>query len=112
MFEHERSLVTKYEGRPFVLLGVDGDEERETLQDTQKKYHLNWRSWWDGDHSIGMRWGVEGLPTFVFIDHKGMIRGQFLGVPPSAQALEDAIERLVKEAESDAGKQTALNQNR
>lgn len=75
MFEHERSLVTKYENRPFALLGVNVDPTIEKLRETQKKYHLNWRSWWDGQGGpIVVRWRVEGLPTLYLLDSRGKIR--------------------------------------
>lgn len=102
MFEHERSLVQKMAGRPFVLLGVDGDASRETLQHAQKKYQLNWRSWWDGEGFIAMRWHVDRIPTLFFIDHKGMVRGRMVGPPDSPRELDDAIESLVQEAESES----------
>ena len=112
MFDHERSLVQKYQGRPFVLLGVDEDSDRETLQKAQKKYNLNWRSWWDEGHSVVREWRVEGFPTLYLIDHKGMIRWHSLGVPEDSERMDELIERLVKEAESDGGKQASLSRDR
>lgn len=108
MFLHERSLVTKYEGRPFVLLGVDEDEQLEALQHAQKKNHLNWRSWWDNGGLIASRWQAQGLPTLFLIDHKGMIRRKLVGSPSNPRRLEEMIEQLVKEAESDLGRQASL----
>jgi hypothetical protein len=108
MFAHERSLVRKYEGRPFALLGVDCDDSRETLQYAQKKHRLNWRSWWDGNGVISLRWRVEGLPTLFLIDHKGNVRGQVVGAPSDTRPLDDMIEQLVKKAESEGSKQVSL----
>ena len=31
MYPHERSLVKKMEGKPFVLLGVNSDADREQI---------------------------------------------------------------------------------
>jgi peroxiredoxin len=108
MFDHERSLVQKYQGRPFALLGVDEDPSRETLHKTQKKYDLNWRSWWDKDQSIAAQWKAEALPTLFLIDHKGVVRWHDVGVPDLKQ-LDQRIEKLVKEAESEGSKQAALS---
>jgi hypothetical protein len=104
MFEHERSLVRKYQGRPFALLGVDEDADRETLLEAQKKHELNWRSWFDQDRSIAARWDVDGLPTLFLIDHKGKIRFQLGGAPSNTKPLDELIENLVKEAEGDVAK--------
>lgn len=115
MFDHERSLVQKYQARPFSLLGVDADGDRETLQKAQKKYHLNWRSWWDGDQAIQTQWLVRGLPTLFLIDHKGVVRWHQVGAPAPEQRakwseqLEIRIEQLVKEAESGSGKLVSLS---
>ncbi|HEY7310797.1 MAG TPA: hypothetical protein VH643_15645 [Gemmataceae bacterium] len=109
MFAHERSLVEKYEHRPFVLLGVNVDEKREKLQETQEKYHLNWRSWWDGfGGPIVVRWKVEGLPTLYLLDHEGKIRWKSEGVP-NLDEMEETIEKLVKEAEAAESKQAAVS---
>lgn len=110
MFAHERSLVQKLQGRPFALLGVDEDNDRETLQEVQKKNDLNWRSWWDGGNAILLRWNPSGsLPTLFLIDHKGVIRWQAVGAPNDLKPLERQIEQLVKEAEAEGGKQASLS---
>jgi hypothetical protein len=109
LFAHERSLVDKYRNRPFALIGVNEDDELKTLQRAQEKEHLNWRSFWDGGGGpISLLWKTKGLPSFFLIDRKGMVRWQHLGVP-DLKRLEDLIEQLLKEAEKDGGKQTALN---
>jgi hypothetical protein len=109
MFDHERSLVRKYQDRPFVLLGVDQDPDRETLLKAQSKHNLNWRSWWDEGHSIAARWKVEGLPTLFLIDHKGNLRWHLEGAPSSTRLMDEMIEQLVKEAESEGVKQASLS---
>jgi hypothetical protein len=112
MIPHERSLVKRMQGRPFVLLGVNGDETREEFQDTIKEEEITWRNWWDAKGNIMDQYGVEGLPTIYLIDHKGMVRATFEGAPQArtpAQAIErlgeqldKAIDGLVQEAERDA----------
>jgi thiol-disulfide isomerase/thioredoxin len=109
MFAHERSLVEKYQDRPFVLLGVNVDSRVEALQQMQEKEHLNWRSWWDGAAGlIALRWKVESWPTLFLLDPKGDIRWKHEGVPNLKQ-MDELIEKLVKEAEREGGKQTAVS---
>src|SRR5262249_37537408 len=43
----ERELVKRLEGRSFVFLGVNGDDDREKLGKWLAKNPLPWRSWWD-----------------------------------------------------------------
>jgi hypothetical protein len=105
MFAHERSLVQKYEGKPFVLLGVNTDDSLEKLREAQKKYDLNWRSWWDGMGGlISLEWKVPGLPTVFLIDHKGLVRWENPG-PPDLKVMDRLIEQLVQEAQADYDKQ-------
>ena len=44
MFPHERSLVKKYKGRPFVILGVNRGEDGGDVASMEKKYEVSWRS--------------------------------------------------------------------
>ena len=76
MFPHERSLVKRLEGKPFVLLGVNSDESRKELKAVMKKEKITWRSFWNGgrDGPISREWGIRGWPTLVIIDAKGVIR--------------------------------------
>ncbi|HEY7154811.1 MAG TPA: hypothetical protein VH575_12690 [Gemmataceae bacterium] len=100
--------MEKYQGRPFVPLGVNVDERRETLQRTREKEDLNWRSWWDGKGGpIWLRWKVNSLPTLFLLDHKGDIRWKSVGVPPSLKRMDELIEQLVKEAEAEASEPAA-----
>jgi hypothetical protein len=101
MYPHERSLVKKMADRPFVLLGVNSDTDRETVKKVMKKENLTWRSFWDGGSTegpIARRWNVSGWPTLYLIDHKGAIVGR-VGMRKQDDEL---IEKKVKEAEAAA----------
>jgi thiol-disulfide isomerase/thioredoxin len=74
---HERSLVERLAGKPFALLGIDGDVDRQKALKTIAKERMNWPSWWDqrdGDGPIATAWNVRGWPTLYILDHKGVIR--------------------------------------
>ncbi len=108
MYPHERSLVKQLEGKPFVLLGVNSDP-RNHLRDVIKKEKMTWRSWWDGGSTSGpiaTAWAVEGWPTLVLVDGKGMIRQRYVGFP-GAQTLDKAINDLLRELPAE--KTTAEN---
>jgi hypothetical protein len=99
MYPHERSLVKRLEGKPFVLLGVNSDGDKEALKKAMEKEQITWRSFWD--HSTGgpiaLAWSVHGWPTLVVIDAKGVIRHKHVGNPGDA-VLDKEIDDLVKEA--------------
>ena len=100
MYPHERSLVKRLEGKPFVILGVNSDPKQK-LREVVKKENLTWRSWWDGGDTSGpiaTKWNVNGWPTLYLIDHKGVIRQKWVGSPGDA-VLDREIEKVVAEAE-------------
>ena len=102
MYPHERSLVQRLEGKPFVLIGVNSDTDKEKLKEAMEKEKITWRSFWNGpdgtDGPISERWNVHGWPTLYVIDAKGVIRHKHLG-NPGDKKLDDEIEELLKEAE-------------
>jgi|SRR5579864_113753 len=99
MYPHERSLVKKLEGKPFALLGINSDNDRDELKVAMQKENITWRSWWDeGDTSgpIATKWNVHSWPTIYVLDHKGVIRYKEVRGP----AMEAAVETLLKELDS------------
>ena len=75
MYGHERSLVQRYQGRPFVLLGVNTDGDVATLKQVQEQQHLTWRSWYDGQNGpICKEWNIMYFPSLFVIDAKGVVR--------------------------------------
>ena len=97
MYGHERSLVNKYSGRPFVLLGVNTDEQAVIGAEAVESNNLNWRSWHDGSPGgpIARAFGVKAYPTILLVDHNGLILHR------SPQDLDGSIEEMVKAAEQD-----------
>jgi len=106
MYPHERSLVKRLADKPFVLIGVNSDQDLEKLKPTLKEEEITWRSFWNGKNGTGgpisMEWNVQGWPTLYVIDHKGIIRHKWLG-SPGDKVMDEAIEKLVAEAEKGAG---------
>jgi hypothetical protein len=103
MYPHERSLVKKYENKPFAIIGVNSDEDRGKLKETIKEENITWRSFWnDGgtDGPISTEWNVHGWPTIYVIDAEGIIRHKNLRGEP----LEKAIDALVEKAEGKSDK--------
>ncbi len=103
MYPHERSLVLKLQNKPFALLGVNSDDDREELKEVLKKEEITWRSFWAGGKGgpIPTQWQIPGWPTVFLIDPNGVIRYKFdEGFPAGYQVLDERIDELIKEAES------------
>jgi hypothetical protein len=103
MYPHERSLVKKLEGKPFALIGINSDTDRDKIKERIKEEKMTWRSWWDGGSTSGpiaSSWNVQGWPTLYILDHKGVIRHKFLGFP-GEEKFDGAVEALLKDAEKE-----------
>jgi len=102
MFPHERSLVKKFEGKPFVLLGVNGDDGDPKLKEKNAKRQITWRSFKNarpGKPGHADDWNLEGWPTLYLIDHMGIIRKKWVG-SPGDKVIDEAIEDLLKKTET------------
>ncbi len=109
MIPHERSLVNKLSGKPFVLIGVNSDKDRgkdpEELKKDLKDNQVTWRSFQNqrkDQKAIAEEWNVQGWPTLYLIDHKGVIKKKWLGGPGN-EVLDKEVEKLVEVAEKDKG---------
>ena len=103
MIPHERSLVNKLSGKPFVLIGVNSDSNPEQLKKDLKENQVTWRSFQNqrkDAKAISEEWNVRGWPTLYLIDHKGVIKKKWLGSPGN-EALDREVEKLVQAAEKD-----------
>ena len=101
MYPHERSLVKRLEGKPFALLGINSDDDKEELKKALEKEQITWRSFWNGPEGtsgpISTKWNVRGWPTIYVVDAKGVIR--FKNV--RGEAMDKAVDKLLEEAEKD-----------
>jgi hypothetical protein len=92
--------VKQLAGKPFALLGVHSfDYPPAKLKAVMAKEQLNWRS--ISSRAISVRWSARGTPTYYIIDGNGVIQSKWVGYP-GAKALDEALERQLKEAEGKA----------
>lgn len=98
MYPYERSLVKKMEGKPFALIGVNSDSDRQALKPILERERITWRSFWNGpggtDGSISGRWQVQSWPSIWIIDAQGVIRYRD---PDSSADIDRAINQLLSE---------------
>jgi thiol-disulfide isomerase/thioredoxin/TolA-binding protein len=101
LFPHEKGLVQRWQGQPFVLLGVNGDQDREATRQEVRVQGLAWRSWWNGGPGgpITREWNVSTWPTVYLVDRRGNLRYKASPVQSPGE-LDEAIERLMQEPES------------
>ena len=99
---HERELFEKFRGRPFVVVGVNGDQDKDEALKAVTRTRMPWRSVWGGDKKgvrpIAEAWAVSGWPTVFVIDHEGVLRHDDL----RGKRLDQPLEALIAKAESAA----------
>jgi len=96
MIPHEREMVERLKDKPFTLVSISADEEKETLTKFLTKEKMPWTHWWSGSSGgILEDWDVQYFPTIYVIDSKGVIRHKDL----RGEKLEKAVEELLKESE-------------
>lgn len=101
MIPHERELVERLKDKPFVLVSISADAEKETLTKFLEKTPMPWLHWHNGDKGGAMdSYNIEAFPTIFVLDDKGVIR--YKGV--RGEAMDKAVDALLKEKESAAPK--------
>jgi hypothetical protein len=105
MYPHERSLVKRLADKPFALLGVNSDINKEELKKAMEKEEITWRSFWNGPEGtngpISKKWNVHGWPTIYVLDHKGVIRYKNV----RGEKMDEAVDKLLKEQAGDSKKE-------
>lgn len=98
MIPHERSLVEKLKDKPFALIGVNTDKDKDYLKKELVAQNVTWRSFWSKEGTggpISKLYRVTGYPTIYILDQKGVIRFKDL----RGEAMEKAVEQLLAEME-------------
>ncbi len=96
MYPEEKKICEEMKVRPFVLLGVNGDDKK-VLAELESSRKITWSSWADGSNGpIARQWRLSAVPTIFLIDHRGIVRRQFVGTPKPGQLQQD-IDSLLAE---------------
>src|SRR6516162_8603924 len=99
MYPHERSLVKRLENRPFALIGINSDQDRNALKKVLEEESITWRSFWNGGSTngpISNAWRVRGWPTIYVLDGNGVIRARDV----REAAMDRVVDALLAELEA------------
>ena len=99
MIPHERALVKRLEGKPFVLVGVSADYTLDDLKRFDASEGLPWRNFWDRGGELGKQWRIRGYPTMIVLDHEGNEVARIVGAGERSKerldaAIDEALEKV------------------
>jgi thiol-disulfide isomerase/thioredoxin len=96
MIPHEREMVGRLKDKPFALISVSCDEQKDTLTKFLDKTPMPWTHWWVGTNSaLAKALNIRFYPTIYVLDAKGVIRHKNI----RGEKLETAVEALLREME-------------
>jgi peroxiredoxin len=95
-----RNLHKRYsKDGTFVLIGISSDREDEVWKDFTEKNRMVWPQYRDENRKIQNAFSIRAYPTYIVIDHEGIVRFQSTGFSWARSAnLEDAIKKYMKNA--------------
>ncbi len=90
-----RKLTKRLGDKPFLVVGINSDQNRDLVKEVIKKEKLSWNSWWDGGPTgrISKQWKINRWPSLFLVDHEGKLRHRDL----RGSELERAIDQLLGE---------------
>ena len=93
-----RLLHQKYSQNPsFVLISISVDRDEEVWREFTQKYRMEWPQYRDKDRRIVRAFEVSSFPTYVIIDHEGIVRHRTVGLDWSGSSgLDNAIKKQMK----------------
>lgn len=95
----EIGLAQQFQGQPFAIVGVNGDQVFEHAHAVATEHGMTWRSFHnkrDEAEPITSIWNVNGWPTYYLIDHDGIIVRRWEGTPPPS-VIDPIVSELLSE---------------
>ncbi len=95
-----KQLTDDFAGQPVAILGINSDPELDDARFVIDKLKLNYPTLknGDGEARINMKYEINGYPTLVVIDKKGVVRHIHYGYSPTLRSeLGDMIRSLLAE---------------
>jgi peroxiredoxin/Flp pilus assembly protein TadD len=91
-----RKLYGRYSKEQFVLIGISSDFDDAVWRDFTGKNRMLWPQYRDKDRRILEAFSIRAYPTYIIIDHEGILRFQSIGF--GAANLDAAVKRQIRAA--------------
>jgi hypothetical protein len=98
--------VKRLEGKPFTLVSISVDENRETVTEFLKKEPMPWTHWFNGPKgNVITELNVWGYPRIYVLDANGVIRYKGGALDMRGKVLDQTLDALLKEVEQESQSQ-------
>ena len=93
--EELRNLHRKYvTNQSFVMIGISDDFDDQVLREFTAENKMLWAQYRDRDHKLQRAFDIHAIPTYVIIDHEGIVRYLSIGAGGrSSIKLEDELRK-------------------
>ena len=92
-----RNLYKRYSNNPsFVLIGISSDYDEAVWRDFTDKNQMRWPQYRDRDRRITNVFNIRAFPTYLIIDHEGILRFQSTGF--GGANLDAVVKKYIKAA--------------
>ena len=90
-------LYRRYRERGFEVLAVNVRQDPERVRAFSRSLGFTYEALLDRDGAVARTYGVQGLPTTIFIDRGGLLRGRIVG-ESSPELTAKLVEELLAAA--------------
>ncbi|MGE5618840.1 MAG: TlpA family protein disulfide reductase [Sphingomonadaceae bacterium] len=73
-------VYQRYRDEGVVFLGVNKEEDAETVRKFVEQNRYSWTFLLDSDGKVGNSYWVSGIPTSYFVDREGIVRDIHIGI--------------------------------
>jgi thiol-disulfide isomerase/thioredoxin len=104
-----KRLQKNFAEQRFVMLGISADNDANAWRTYVEKEQMLWPQYHDVQRRMARLFGVGGYPTYIVIDHEGIVRTTKSGWGGGADSwLHGEVRRYVKKADEAATKMPSL----
>jgi thiol-disulfide isomerase/thioredoxin len=98
-------LHKKYKDEPFTIVGVSLDNDAGAWRSYVEDNKMEWPQYHDRRRTLTRLFGIEPVPTYVLLDHDGIVRGTRSGWSPTVDLwLDGQVKKYLKAMRSEAGR--------
>ena len=96
-----KRLAQKYSGENFILVSIDVNEPEEKWLEFLEENKMNWTQVRDDKSSLQRTFQVSAFPTYILIDHEGIIQKRMLGGGSQTYGqIVDEVKKALKHLEN------------